>query len=317
MKIVILDGYTLNPGDLDWNPLESHGMLHIYERTPGEQILERARDAGIIFTNKTPLTAETLRHLPGLRYIGVLATGYDVVDIEAARKHNITVTNVPAYGVDSVAQMVFAHILNITNNVAVHARDVANGGWSAQDDFCYLLSPQIELTNKIMGIIGYGDIGKATARLATAFKMKVLIHTRTLPKNLAPNEQLVDLETLLKESDIISLHCPLTEKTKNLINSHSLQLMKKAAILINCSRGPLVDEGALYQALENGEILAAGLDVLEREPPPHSSQLYGLKNCFITPHIAWATLEARTRLLDTAIGNLEAFLDERSQNCVS
>lgn len=317
MKIVILDGYTLNPGDLDWSPLERHGVLEVYDRTPAGQILERASGADIIFTNKTPLTADTLVQLPQLRYIGVLATGYDVVDIETARTHNIVVTNVPAYGVDSVAQMVFAHILNINNNVAGHAQDVRNGGWSAQDDFCYLLSPQIELTDKVMGIVGYGDIGKATARLALAFKMKVLIHTRTPPEDLTPDEQNVDLDTLFRESDIVSLHCPLTEKTKNLINSESLQRMKKEAILINCSRGPLVDEKALYQALTDGKILAAGLDVLAKEPPSQPSPLYSLPNCFITPHIAWATQEARTRLLEIAIGNLEAFLRDRPRNSVT
>ncbi len=317
MKIVILDGYTLNPGDLNWSPLKRHGILHVYDRTPTQLILERASGADIIFTNKTPLTADSLDQLPQLRYVGVLATGYDVVDIETARTNNIVVTNVPAYGVDSVAQMVFAHILNITNNVAGHAQDVRNGGWSAQDDFCYLLSPQVELTDKVMGIVGYGDIGKATARLALAFKMNVLIHTRTPPKNLAPGEQIVDLDTLFRESDIVSLHCPLTEKTKNLINSTSLQRMKKNATLINCSRGPLVDEHDLFQALKNKEILAAGLDVLEKEPPLQPSPLYSLPNCFLTPHIAWATQEARTRLLDIAIGNLEAFLRDRPRNSLT
>ncbi len=317
MNIVILDGYTLNPGDLSWEPLKKHGTLSVYDRTPAELILERASGADIVFTNKTLLTAATLDQLPELRYIGVLATGYDVVDIETAQKHNIVVTNVPAYGVDSVAQMVFAHILNITNNVAGHAQDVRCGGWSTQKDFCYLLSPQIELTDKVLGIVGYGDIGKATARLAQAFKMKVLIHTRTPPNKLSPTERLVDLETLFRESDIISLHCPLTAKTKHMINVSSLQLMKKSAILINCSRGPLVDEDAISQALLNERLLAAGLDVLQSEPPDQLSPLFELKNCYITPHIAWATREARSRLLDIAIDNLCGYLDGELRNCVT
>lgn len=314
MNIVVLDGYTLNPGDLDWQPLAARGNLRVYDRTPEEQIPERAQKAEILFTNKTVLSGATLEKLPALRYIGVLATGYDVIDIEAARQRNIAVANVPGYGAESVAQMVFAHILHITNNVAQHSHDVIAGGWGKTSDYCYWLTPQVELTDKVMGIIGYGRIGRATAKLARAFQMKLLIHTRTIPKDLPDNSRHVELEELLATSDIITLHCPLTEQTRQLINPGTIGLMKDSAILINCSRGQLVDEEALAQALNSGRIRAAGLDVLSEEPVRQANPLIGADNCTITPHIAWATREARTRLLNIAAQNLQAFLEGKSTN---
>jgi glycerate dehydrogenase len=314
MNIVILDGYTLNPGDLDWAPLAALGKLKVYDRTTPEEIPARAEGAAIVFTNKTVLSRATLEKLPALRYIGVLATGYDVVDIEAARRRDIAVTNVPAYGAASVAQMVFAHILNITNNVAGHSHDVVQGGWSRTDDYCYRLTPQVELKDKVMGIIGYGKIGQATAKLAGAFEMEILIHSRTVPHHLPDNIRHVNLDELLALSDIISLHCPLTEQTRHMINRENIKCMKRSAILINCSRGPLVDEEALATALNSGRLRAAGLDVLAEEPVRQKNPLIGAKNCTITPHIAWATLEARTRLLKSSAQNLQSFLDGTSRN---
>ncbi len=317
MKIVVLDGYTLNPGDLDWSALENIGDVKIYERTPADEVLDRAEGAEIVFTNKTVLSADIQGKLPSLKYIGVLATGYDVVDIEAARRHKITVTNVPGYGPDSVAQMVFAHILNITNNVAGHAQDVNQGGWSKTEDFCYWLTPQMELKDKILGIVGYGEIGRATARIGIAFGMEVLIYTRTVPASLPDRVRHTNLEELLASADIISLHCPLTDQTRELIDEKKIKLMKDSAILVNCSRGPLVHEKALADALNAGKIKAACLDVLSEEPVKSENPLIGARNCYITPHIAWATREARTRLLSIAIDNLRAFLRQERQNCIT
>lgn len=316
MEIVVLDGYTLNPGDLDWAPLYAFGMVQIYDRTAPDQIW-RAGEAEIVFTNKAPLDAAALERLPKLKYIGVLATGYDVIDIETARKRGITVTNIPDYGAESVAQMTFAHILNITNNVAGHAADVAAGGWSRTDDYCYWLTPQVELKDKVLGIIGFGEIGRAAARLGQAFGMRVLVVTRTPPADLSGDIRLVDLEELLRKSDIITLHCPLTEATRALINDETIGLMKESAILVNCSRGQLIDEEALARALENDRIRAACLDVLSREPVRGDNPLIGAKNCYITPHIAWATREARSRLLGIAADNLRAFLAGKPQNVIS
>jgi glycerate dehydrogenase len=317
MNIVVLDGYTLNPGDLNWSELEKIGSVEVYDRTSPEQLLSRAENADIVFTNKTVLAAHELQKLSSLKYIGVLATGYDIVDIEAARQQGITVTNVPGYGPDSVAQMVFAHILNITNNVAGHADDVNQGGWGKADDYCYWLTPQIELKDKVLGIIGYGAIGKATARIAIAFGMEVVIFTRTTPKNLPEKIRHTNLDELLSASDFISLHCPLTKETRRIINEDTLQRMKESAILINCSRGPLVHEQALAQALNSGRIRAACLDVLSEEPVKQENPLIGAQNCYITPHISWATLEARTRLLTIAVDNLRAFLQHKKLNCLT
>lgn len=316
MNIVILDGHTLNPGDLDWSPLEEYGKVQIFERTTPDEILDRAKDAEILFTNKTVLAGETINNLHKLKYIGVLATGYDVVDTGAAKNKRIVVTNVPGYGPDSVAQMVFAHILNITNNVAQHSRDVAQGGWSKTRDFCYWLTPQLELKDKILGIVGYGEIGRTTAKIGLAFGMKILIHTRTAPQNLPEDVHSVELDKLLADSDVISLHCPLTGKTKGMINGRAIKLMKKDAILVNCSRGPLIVEEDLAEALNKGDIAAACLDVLREEPVKTGSPLIGARNCVITPHIAWATKEARSRLLHIAVNNLRSFLAGTPENQV-
>ena len=317
MKIVILDGFTLNPGDLDWGELERLGDLQEYDRTPQDKVIERALGAEIVFTNKTVLGADILAGLPELKYIGVLATGYDVVDVLSAGERGVVGTNVPGYGPESVAQMVFAHILNITNNVAAHAQDVSKGGWSSNDDFCYWLTPQIELKGKGLGIIGYGEIGRAVASLGNAFGMNIFINSRTAPQQLPEHYQVMDLETLLSTADIVSLHCPLTEHTRHMINEKKLQLMKPSAILINCSRGPLIDETSLAKALEENVIAAAGLDVLTIEPPLQENVLFNTKHCYITPHIAWATKEARARLMGIAIDNLKAFLQGKGVNVVT
>ena len=313
MKIVVLDGYTLNPGDLNWDALHELGDVTIYDHTPPDKCLVRASGAEIIFTNKTPLPGAVIQLLPALRFIGVLATGYDVVDVKAAAARNIPVCNVAAYGSDSVAQMAFAHLLNLTNRVGVHAASVASGDWSKCRDFCYWLAPVTELKDKVFGVVGFGRIGHEAARLAEAFKMKVLIYDMI---NTGDSRQ-VDLAVLLKQSDVISLHCPLTPETRNIINADAIQLMKKSAFLINTSRGQLIDNQALADALRRGDIAGAGIDVLEQEPPPLNHPLPEAVNCFVTPHISWASREARQRLMDIAVGNLRAFLAGTSVNVVN
>jgi len=314
MNIVILDGYTLNPGDLSWAALQAIGPCEIYERTPVEAIVKRAADAQIILTNKTPLTRHEITQLPKLQYIGVLATGYNVIDIEAAREQQIIVTNVPAYGSTSVAQMVFALLLELTRAVGSHAWGVRTGRWSNQPDFCYWDKPQIALENLTMGIVGLGAIGQEVAKLAHAFGMSVLGYQRN-PKPIN-GVKWVDLEHLFRQSDVISLHCPLTPETEHLINAERLALMKKSTFLINTSRGGLINEEALVQALVNGEIAGAALDVLTVEPPNQDNPLFKLENCVITPHIAWATQTARQTLLDSVVANIWAFLQGKPQNVV-
>jgi glycerate dehydrogenase len=316
MKIVVLDGHTLNPGDLSWQELEELGEVRVYSRSPGDTVVERARDAKILLTNKTILDTPILSQLPRLRYIGILATGTNVVDIAEAKKRGIVVSNVPAYGIDSVAQMCFAHILNLTNRVSEHARGVSKGEWCRTEDFCYWQFPQIELRGKTLGIIGYGDIGKAVAKLALAFGMKVCIQTRTPPAYLPKGVVHVDLDQVFAESDILTLHCPLTEETENIVNSERLKQMKKGAFLINASRGPLLDEEAVAEALNSEKLGGAGIDVLSIEPPQMSNPLLSAKNCFITPHIAWATREARNRLMAIALMNVQAYLLGSPQNMV-
>jgi len=316
MQIVVLDGFTLNPGDLSWEDLEALGPCTIHQRTPPTLVVARSKAADIVLTNKTVLSAETLRQLPQLKYVGVLATGYDVADTAAARQQHVPVTNVPTYGTASVAQMVFAHLLSFTDHVAAHARSVAAGRWSASRDFCYWDHPLVELAGQTMGIVGYGRIGQATAQIALAFGMQVLAHdvrTTTVAKQV----QLVDLATLFCQSDVVSLHCPLTVETLNLVNRDRLRLMKKTALLINTSRGPLVDEQALANALNAGDIAGAGLDVLSVEPPPADHPLLTADNCQLTPHIAWATRASRARLLRTAVENVAAFLAGKPQNVVN
>ena len=317
MKIVVLDGYTLNPGDLSWKCLEALGECRIYERTATEETVSRAANAEIVLTNKTVLSREIIEKLDALQYIGVLATGYNVVDIDAAGNRSILVSNVPTYGTESVAQMVFAHILNLTQNVGYHARTVSEGRWNQCPDFCFWDTPLIELQGLTMGIVGFGRIGRATAKLAQAFGMKVIAYDVTLPPEMPEGCEMVTLEDLFQMADVISLHCPLTPETENLINTQRLALMKPTAFLINTSRGPLVDEQALADALNNERLAGAGLDVLSVEPASEHNPLITAKNCYITPHIAWATRAARKRLLQVAVDNVTAYLAGKPQNVVN
>lgn len=317
LKIVVLDGYTLNPGDLSWKDLEALGTVKIYDRTRPGEVVERATGAQVVLTNKTVLDGEALSQLPDLKYIGVLATGYNVVNLEAARRQGITVTNIPAYSTDSVAQMVFAHLLNITQRVGHYAEEVASGHWTKQADFSYWNTPLVELAGKTLGIIGLGHTGMATARIALAFGMQVLAYTSKSAAELPAGIRKADsLEQVFSDSNVVSLHCPLTETTKNLVNLERLKLMKREAVLINTGRGGLVNETDLAEALEKGLLAAAGVDVLSSEPPVPGHPLVGVKNCFITPHIAWATLEARQRLMGQAVRNIEAFLSGQPINTV-
>lgn len=317
LKIVVLDGYTLNPGDLSWKDLEALGTVKIYDRTRLGEVVERATGAQVVLTNKTVLDGEALSQLPDLKYIGVLATGYNVVNLEAARRQGITVTNIPAYSTDSVAQMVFAHLLNITQRVGHYAEEVASGHWTKQADFSYWNTPLVELAGKTLGVIGLGHTGMATARIALAFGMQVLAYTSKSAAELPAGIRKADsLEQVFSDSNVVSLHCPLTETTKNLVNLERLKLMKREAVLINTGRGGLVNETDLAEALEKGLLAAAGVDVLSSEPPVPGHPLVGVKNCFITPHIAWATLEARQRLMGQAVRNIEAFLSGQPINTV-
>ena len=307
MKIVVLDGYGLNPGDLSWKGMEALGELTVYDRTSPSELMERSEGAEALITNKTLITAEDMEALPELKYIGVLATGYNVVDIEAAKARGIVVTNIPAYSTSSVAQMVFAHILNITQRVGHYAEENSKGRWTNNADFCYWDTDLVELDGKKMGIVGFGNIGQATARIAQAFGMEVLLYTSKEQSALPQGMRKVALDELFAESDVISLHCPLTPDTKEMVNAERLKLMKPGAILVNTGRGPLVNEQDLADALNEGRIAAAGLDVLSIEPANADNPLLGAKNCFITPHIAWATKEARTRLMQIAVQNLKSY----------
>ena len=317
MKIVVLDGYGLNPGDLSWSAWEALGELMVYDRTSPSELLERSVGAEVLITNKTLITAENMAELPSLKYIGVLATGYNVVDIDAAKARGIVVTNIPAYSTASVAQMVFAHVLNITQRVGYYANENTKGRWTNNADFCYWDTNLVELDGKKMGIVGYGNIGKATARIALAFGMEVLAYTSKEQKDLPQGVRKVTLDELFSESDVVSLHCPLTPDTKELVNAERLKTMKPSAILINTGRGPLVNEHDLANALNEGRIAGAGLDVLSVEPSLADNPLLKAKNCFITPHIAWATKEARTRLMDIAINNLRAYQEGNVINNVA
>jgi len=317
MDIVVLDGYALNPGDLTWNGLEALGLCTVYDRTPPEEVVSRAADAEIVLTNKTVLSSEVIAALPNLRYIGVLATGYNVVDVEAARARGIPVTNVPAYGTPSVVELVFAHLLNLTHHVALHAEGVKQGRWSLSPDFCYWERPLIELAGLTMGIVGFGRIGRAVARVALAFGMKVIAYDTVTPADLPVGCEMVGLGDVFRRADVVTLHCPLVDETKHLVNKERLALMKQTAFLINASRGPVVDEEALADALNNEQIAGAGLDVLSAEPPDEHNPLLKAKNCYITPHIAWATRAARARLLNTVVENVRAFLGGHPRNVVN
>lgn len=317
MKIVVLDGYCLNPGDLSWEDMSSLGDLQVYDRTSPSELLERAEGAEVLITNKTLISDKDMDALPELKYIGVLATGYNVVDVEVAKKKGIVVTNIPAYSTHSVAQMVFAHILNITQRVEHYACLNRQGKWSDSADFSYWDTELIELDGKWMGIVGFGNIGQATARIALAFGMKVAVFTSKPQSDLPEGIIKMDLDQLFSTCDVVSLHCPLTPSTKEMVNAKRLNLMKPNAILINTGRGPLVNEQDLADALNEGRIMAAGIDVLSIEPAVRSNPLLSARNCFITPHIAWATKEARTRLMQIAVLNLKEFLNGNVVNNVA
>ena len=316
MKIVVLDAYTLNPGERRWEELEELGEVVVHDRTAQLDVVRRAKDAEVVLTNKTILDGFILNLLPKLKYIGVLATGYNVVDLDVARQRGIVVTYIPAYSTQSVAQMAIAHLLNITQRVAHYAHEVHNGVWSAQPDFCYWNTPLIELAGKKIGIVGFGNTGQATAQIAEALGMEVWVYTSKPKKSLPKKYQKVTLNELFSACDVVSLHCPLTAENKEMVNSFRLSLMKQGAILINTSRGGLIDEKALEQALLSGKLLGAGLDVLSSEPVPNGNPLLKLKNCFITPHIAWATRESRMRLMNQAVENLKAWMEGRTINNV-
>lgn len=318
MKIVVLDGYTLNPGDLSWDGIRKFGDLQVYERTPPHQIVERCKDAEIIFSNKTPVSRETLEQLPELKYIGVLATGYNVIDIDYAKERGVVVTNVPGYGTASVVQMTFALLLELCQHVQKHSDSVFQGDWAASPDFCYWKYPLVELEGKTIGIIGFGRIGKKVADVATAFGMNVLGSARHhSDQSHRKNFSWAELPELLSNSDVVSIHCPLFPETKGLINKNSLSQMKNSAFLLNTSRGPIVVDEDLAEALNTGVIAGAGIDVLSVEPPSTSNPLFKAKNCLITPHIAWATKEARSRLMETVEKNLSSYLNGEQVNVIN
>jgi glycerate dehydrogenase len=317
MKIVVLDGYTLNPGDLSWEGIENFGELKVYDRTPEDKILDRVKDANVVFTNKTPISNETIAACPNLKYIGVLATGYNVVDVEAAKEHNIPVSNIPVYGTAAVAQMVFALLLEVCHHVAAHSDAVYAGDWTNNQDWCFWNYPLIELAGKTLGVIGFGRIGQNTAKIAGAFGMKVLAYDEY--PNDAGRElgEYVSLDELFANSDVIALHCPLFPSTQGMINKESIAKMKDGVILINNSRGPLVVEQDLADALNSGKVYAAGLDVVSTEPIKEDNPLLKAKNCIITPHISWAPKESRQRLMDLAADNLRSFVDGKPNNIVN
>ncbi len=311
-KIVVLDGETLNPGDLDWGPLKELGDVTIYDKTKDEDTHTRIDGCRVVITNKTKITREILEKNPQIEYVGVLATGYNVVDIEACKEYGVTVTNIPSYGTEAVAQFVFALILELCNRVGHHSTRVKEGAWSRAKDFCFWDYPLMELSGKTIGLVGYGRIGQATARIAKAFGLNVLVYD--LKKIEEDGIEGVCLEELYSRSHIISLHCPLTEANKKMIDAKTISKMRDGVIIINTSRGPLIDEEALFKGLNEGKIMGAGLDVLREEPPKIDNPLFTLDNCIITPHIAWAPREARDRLLSVAIDNVKGYLEDEIIN---
>lgn len=319
MKIVILDGNASNPGDLSWDWLNNiSNDIDIYDLTPQELVVERAKDAEVITTNKVVINREIMDQLPKLKYIQVLATGYNVVDCEAAKEKGIIVCNIPAYSTDGVAQLVFALTMELANQVGLHSESVNSGEWAACPQFCYWKTTQIELANKVFGIIGFGKIGSAVAQIANAFKMKVIAYSpNTRSYEGFGNVEFTDLDTVISSSDVISLHCPLTPATNGLVNDEFISKMKPTAFLINTSRGPVLDESAVAAALNEGKIAGCGVDVLCDEPPVNGSPLIGAKNCFITPHIAWASFDARSRLMDIFKSNFHAYLKGNPENVVN
>jgi glycerate dehydrogenase len=317
MKLVVLDGYCLNPGDLSWDALRRFGELTVFDRTRPDEVVERAAGAEIVFTNKTPLPGVVLAQLPALRYIGVLATGYNVVDVDAAKARGIAVTNIPTYGTASVAQFVFALLLELCHNVKLHSDAVRAGEWSSNPDWSFWKSPLAELAGRTMGIVGFGRIGRQVGRIADAMGMNVLAYDTYHGGPPQYGFRWAELEELLRESDVVSLHSPLFPETQGMINANSLALMKPSAFLINTSRGPLVVDRDLADALNAGRLAGAGLDVLSVEPPAADNPLLSARNCLVTPHIAWATREARSRLMDLTVGNLAAFLSGKPVNVVA
>lgn len=317
MNIVVLDGYTLNPGDLGWDELRKLGSCVIHDRTPAAEIVPRSADAEMVITNKVPFSRETIQALPRLRYIGVTATGYNIVDTAAARERGVTVTNVPSYGTRSVAQHALALLLELTQHAGQHSQSARAGGWARSPDWCYWERPLVELDGLTMGVVGFGRIGSAVGELAQAFGMKVIATVSPRAKVPPHNVSIVDLDHLFTTSDVVSLHCPLTPQTTHLVNAARLALMKPTAFLLNTSRGPLIDEVALAAALNSGRLAGAGLDVLSAEPPSADNPVLTAKNCIVTPHIAWATRAARARLLRVAVENVKAFLDGKAQHVVS
>ncbi|MGM0505597.1 MAG: D-2-hydroxyacid dehydrogenase [Bacteroidota bacterium] len=317
-KMVVLDGYTLNPGDLSWDELNSRGELIVHDRTPAEEVVQRSKGASVLFTNKTPITDEMIRQLPDLAYIGVMATGFDQVDVLAARKHGVVVSNAAGYSTDSVAQLVFALLLELCHHTRVHSDQVMDGAWCRSEDFSFWNYSLVELHGKTMGIIGFGTIGERVADIATGFGMNVLGYRRTPDDQSARNNfRWGTIDEILEESDVLSLHCPLVPETEGLISTHELKRMKSSAFLINTSRGAVIDEPALRVALEGGDIAGAGLDVLSSEPPPTDHPLLGAPNCVMTPHFAWATVESRQRLMKIVVQNLDAFLRGEPENVVN
>lgn len=317
MKIVVLDGHTLNPGDLTWAGLEALGDLTVYDRTSDDEILARAQGAAVLFVNKVHITRAIMDQLPELRFIGVLATGYDIVDVAAAREKNIPVANIPTYGTASVAQMTFAHLLNLTQHVAEHAQTVRDGDWTRSADWCYWNFPLVELEGLTMGILGFGRIGQNVGRVAQSFGMEVLAYDAFIKESPLARAEMVDMDTVFRQSDVISLHLPLTPETRGMVNAARLATMKSTAFIINTSRGPVINNADLAKALNEGVIAGAGLDVLDVEPPAADNPLLTAKNCYITPHISWATKSARARLMQIAIDNVQAFLDGKSANVVN
>ncbi|HLR36516.1 MAG TPA: D-2-hydroxyacid dehydrogenase [Chitinophagaceae bacterium] len=316
MKIVILDGYAMNPGDLSWNQLKTLGDIQLYDRTPIPKVADRIKDAEIVLTNKAVVHADAIQEAVNLKYVGVMATGINVVDVEAAKEKGITVTNIPAYSTDSVAQLTFSLILEFANHVQAHAESVAQGNWVKSEDFSYLVAPQIELKGKTLALIGFGKIGQAVARIGLAFGMKVISSHHHPKRDATEGVTFVEEKRCFREADFLSLHCPLNEDNKGFVNKERLNLMKSSGFIINTARGPLINEADLAETLNEEKISGAALDVLSTEPPSEDNPLLKAKNCKITPHIAWSTLEARTRLMSTVVDNIKHWQEGTAINVV-
>ncbi len=317
MKIVMLDAYTTNPGDLSWDSFNSYGEVTVYDRTPNEKIIERCKDAQIVITNKTPLTKEIIDNLQNLKFVALMSTGYNIVDYAYLKKKGIPVSNIPSYSTDAVAQLVMSFLLELTMNVGLHSQSVKNGDWTSSNDFCYWKTPLYELSGKNMGILGFGRIGRAVAERARSFGMNVIAYTPRMHGNEPDWVNFATLDEMLKMADAVSVHCPLTPETEGLVNREFISKMKDGAYFINTSRGTVVDENALADALNSGKLGGAGLDVLSCEPPKADNPLLSAKNCFITPHIAWASFETRQRLVNILKENIDAFINGNPKNVIN